>query len=78
MLKKRRIGTVVSTKLDKTVIDAVRTRYPHPLYSKVISRTKRYLVHDSKNISIVGDKISIELTRPQSLNKCWILKKIYK
>jgi small subunit ribosomal protein S17 len=77
MLKKRRIGTVVSTKLDKTVIVEVRTRYPHPLYSKVISRTKRYLVHDPKNTSIVGDKILIELTRPQSLNKCWILKKIY-
>ena len=78
MPKKQRIGTVVSTKLDKTAVVTVQTRYPHPLYSKVISSTKRYMVHDPKNISIVGDKILIEETRPQSLNKCWILKTIYK
>jgi small subunit ribosomal protein S17 len=78
MSKKTKIGTVISIKNNKTVIVNVQTRYQHPLYSKIISKIKRYMVHDANNICHIGDKILIEETRPTSLNKCWVLKYIYK
>jgi len=78
MPKKQRIGIVVSTKANKTIIVNVQTRYQHPLYSKIMSKINRYMVHDPIDICRVGDKILIEETRPVSLNKCWILKSIYK
>jgi small subunit ribosomal protein S17 len=78
MAKKQRIGTVVSIKNNKTIIANVQTRYQHPLYSKIISKIQRYVVHDPSNICYIGNKILIEETRPTSLNKRWILKSIYK
>ena len=78
MPRKQRIGLVVSTNQNKTVVANVQTRYQHPLYSKIMSKIKRYMVHDPNNLCIVGDKILIEETRPISLKKYWILKSIYK
>ena len=78
MSKKTKIGTVISIKNNKTIIINVQTRYQHPLYSKIISKIKRYTVHDPNGVCYIGDKILIEETRPISLNKCWILKYIYK
>jgi small subunit ribosomal protein S17 len=78
MPRKQRIGLVISTNQNKTVVVNVQTRYQHPLYSKIVSKIKRYMVHDPNSLSIVGDKILIEETRPISLNKHWILKSIYK
>ena len=59
MATKERVGTVVSDKMDKTVVVAVENRFPHPIYKKTVSRTKRYKVHDETNGCKVGDRVRI-------------------
>ena len=78
MPRKQRIGIVVSTKANKTIIANIQTRYQHPLFATIMSKIKRDMIPDPINICEVGDKILIEETRALSLNKCWILKSIYK
>ena len=53
--RKTLIGTVVSVKMDKTAVVAVERRYPHPLYHKIVRKTKRYKVHDPNNSAVLGD-----------------------
>ena len=73
MAIKEKIGVVVSNKMSKTCIVAVNDRTMHKRYKKVITRTKRYAVHDSGfNVSI-GDKVKIRETRPISKTKNWVL-----
>ena len=74
--KKLRYGTVVSDKMDKTVVVVVETLKKHPRYKKYIKRTKKYKVHDEKNECRVGDVISFVETRPISKEKCWKLVRI--
>ena len=76
MALKERVGTVVSDKMDKTVVVAVINRYPHPTYKKIVSRTKRYQAHDPKNICTTGDRVRIRETRPLSANKRWAIDEI--
>ena len=76
MALKERVGTVVSDKMDKTVIVAVINRYPHPTYKKIVSRTKRYQAHDPENICTTGDRVRIRETRPLSANKRWAIDEI--
>ena len=76
MALKERIGTVVSDKMDKTVVVAVENRFPHPIYQKIVSRTKRYKVHDAQNTSRVGDRVRITETRPLSASKRWALSEV--
>ena len=76
MALKERVGTVVSDKMDKTVIVAVINRYPHPTYKKIVSRTKRYQAHDPENICTTGDRVRIKETRPLSANKRWTIDEI--
>ena len=71
MAIKERIGIVVSDKMDKTKIVAVNDRITHKRYGKVITRTKRYAVHDSKYGTTIGDKVKIQQTRPISKSKNW-------
>ena len=71
--RKRRTGTVVSSKNDKTVIVAVSRAARHRLYRKVIRQTKRYAVHDPENQATVGDLVTIEESRPVSKTKRWRL-----
>lgn len=78
MVKKQRIGIVVSTKMDKTVIVAVQTRYQHPKYTKTVLKTKRYMAHDEENKCKAGDIILLEETAPISRHKKWTLKQILK
>ena len=66
-------GTVVSDKTDKTVIVEVERRYTHPLYRKVVRRSKKYHAHDEANASKVGDRVRIQETRPISKTKKWIV-----
>lgn len=75
-MKKKRIGIVVSTKMNKTIVVAVQTRYPHPKYKKFITKTKKYMTHDEINTSQLGDIVLIEESIPLSRHKKWILKKI--
>ena len=76
MALKERVGTVVSDKMDKTVVVAVENRFPHPIYQKIISRTTRYKAHDSDNHCKVGDRVRIKETRPMSAHKRWSVSEI--
>ena len=69
--RKTRIGTVVSDKMDKTVVVVVERRYAHPLYGKQVTRTKKYHAHDENNEYHVGDTVRIMETRPLSKLKRW-------
>jgi small subunit ribosomal protein S17 len=69
--RKTLIGTVVSVKMEKTAVVAVERRYPHPLYHKIVRKTKRYKVHDPNNSAVLGDYVRIEETRPISKEKRW-------
>ncbi len=69
-------GRVVSDKMDKTIVVAVDNKKRHPLYEKIVTRTKKYLAHDREGAAGVGDFVMIEETRPLSKRKCWRLIKI--
>lgn len=66
-------GTVVSDKNDKTVVVEVERRYTHPLYKKVVRRSKKYHAHDESNAAKVGDRVRIQETAPISRNKRWMV-----
>jgi small subunit ribosomal protein S17 len=74
--RKVRTGTVVSDKMDKTIVVNVETRMPHPLYGKIVRRSKRYTAHDEENQCGVGDLVRIVETRPISRTKRWRLVEI--
>jgi len=76
MALKERIGTVVSDKMDKTVVVAVENRFPHPVYQKTVSRTTRYKAHDADNNCMVGDRVRIKETRPLSAHKRWTVSEV--
>lgn len=69
--RKQREGTVVSDKMEKTVVVAVETLVPHPIYGRTMRRTKRYKAHDEENQYRTGDRVRIEETRPLSKEKRW-------
>ena len=64
-------GVVVGDKADKTVVVQVDRRIQHPLYKKVIRRSKKYMAHDENNTSKVGDRVQIRECRPLSKSKHW-------
>ena len=70
-LRKTRVGTVVSDKMDKTVVVAIQDNVGHPLYKKIIKRTVKFKAHDEQNACGVGDKVEIMETRPLSKDKRW-------
>ena len=70
------IGTVSSSKVDKTIVVTVRTRKTHPLYRKQYTVSKKFMAHDEKNEAQVGDKVSIVETRPISARKHHKLERI--
>lgn len=76
MAVKERVGTVVSNKMDKTVIVAVENRSPHPKYGKTIVKTRRFKAHDQENRCQEGDRVRILETRPLSKTKRWIVSEI--
>lgn len=69
--RKSRVGTVVSSKMDKTVVVAVERRVAHRLYGKKVARTKKLYAHDPENVARDGDVVRIEETRPLSKMKRW-------
>ncbi|MWV28409.1 30S ribosomal protein S17 [Aurantiacibacter rhizosphaerae] len=74
MPKRILTGTVTSDKTDKTVTVLVERRVKHPLYGKIIKRSKKYHAHDEKNEFVTGDKVRIEETKPISKTKTWAVK----
>ena len=73
MAVKEKIGIVVSDKMKDTLIVSVNDRITHKRYKKVITRTKRYAVHDTTSNSSIGDEVRIRETRPISKTKNWVL-----
>ena len=71
MPKRILIGTVVSDKTDKTVVVKVERKVKHPLYGKIIRRSKKYHAHDEDNQAKTGETVRIEETRPMSKLKSW-------
>jgi len=69
--RKTRVGLVVSDKMEKTVVVAIERRVPHPVYSKMVTRTKRLKAHDEQNSAKSGDTVRIMETRPLSKDKRW-------
>lgn len=70
-LRKERIGIVVSDKMEKSIVVAVKTKEKHPIYGKFINKTKKFMAHDEKNDANIGDTVKIMETRPLSKNKNW-------
>ena len=70
-LRKERVGLVVSDKMDKTVVVEITDRSTHPLYKKIVTKTKRPKAHDEENECGVGDKVRIVETRKLSKDKNW-------
>ena len=75
-LRKKRIGRVVSDKMDKTIVVAVETKVRHPLYGKTVNRTTKFKAHDENNEANVNDRVLIMETRPLSKDKRWRLVEI--
>ena len=75
-LRKQRIGVVVSDKMDKSITVLVERKLRHPLYGKFVKKSKKFMAHDEKNDSNIGDKVRIMEIRPLSKNKRWRLVEI--
>ncbi|MDY0108535.1 MAG: 30S ribosomal protein S17 [Candidatus Krumholzibacteria bacterium] len=70
-LRAVRIGTVVSDKMDKTVVVRISRRFPHPLYKRIITRSTKLVAHDEANECRIGDVVRLMSTRPLSKSKRW-------
>ena len=75
-LRKTRVGVVVSYKMDKTIVVAVKDSVQHPLYKKILKRTKKFKAHDENNEAGIGDRVEIMETRKISKEVNWRLVKI--
>lgn len=75
-LRKERIGVVTSNKMNKSIVVSDERRVKHPKYGKFIRVSKKYMAHDEKNESNIGDTVRIMETRPISKSKCWRLVEI--
>ena len=75
-LRKERIGVVVSNKMDKSIVVAVKTKKMHPMYGKFVKKTTKFVAHDEKNECSIGDTVRIMETRHLSKTKNWRLVEI--
>ncbi len=75
-LKKTKIGTVVSNKMEKSIVVLVNRKVQHPLYKKYITKSTKFMAHDDKNECQVGDRVKIVESRPLSRRKRWRLMEV--
>ena len=75
-LRKERIGVVTSNKMEKSIVVAVERKVKHPKYGKFVKKTTKFVAHDEKNESHIGDMVKIMETRPLSKSKNWRLVEI--
>jgi len=75
-LRKEKVGVVVSDKMDKSIIVAVKRKVKHPMYGKYVNKTTKFRAHDESNTCNTGDTVKIMETRPLSKTKCWRLVEI--
>lgn len=76
MSVKEQLGIVISNKMQKTIVVKIENRYSHPIYSKTILKTKKYLAHDELQQCNIGDQVLVKQCRPLSKLKRWELVKI--
>lgn len=74
--KKTLVGTVVSNKMEKTIVVRIERRKLHPLYKKYITRSKKIKAHDEGNLCQIGDRVKVIESRPLSKEKRWRLLEI--
>ena len=70
---KQEIGIVISNKMQKTIVVKIENRYQHPIYSKTLIKTKKYLAHDELEQCNIGDQVLVQECRPLSKRKRWKL-----
>jgi small subunit ribosomal protein S17 len=70
---KQQIGIVISNKMEKTIVVKIENRYSHPIYSKTLVKTKKYLAHDEQEQCQIGDQVLVQECRPLSKRKRWKL-----
>jgi len=75
-LRKERIGVVVSNKMDKSIVIAVKRKVKHPIYGKFVNKTTKLHAHDEENACNIGDTVRVMETRPLSKTKSWRLVEI--
>ena len=75
-LRKERVGVVVSNKMEKTIVVAVKWKEKHPIYGKFVNKTRKFHVHDEQNECGIGDTVRIMETRPFSKTVRWRLTQI--
>ena len=73
---KQKVGIVVSDKMQKTIVVKIEDRYSHPIYSKTLIKTKKYLAHDELEECNIGDQVLVQECRPLSKKKRWELVEI--
>jgi len=74
--RNEKVGQVVSTKMQKTIVVAVEMRKAHPKYKRIVRQTKKFYAHDEQNSARLGDVVRIRETRPLSKLKRWSLEEI--
>ena len=72
-LRRERVGVVVSDKMEKSIVVAVKRKVKHPIYGKFVNKTTRFVAHDSENACNIGDTVKIMESRPLSKTKKWRL-----
>ena len=75
-LRKERVGVVVSNKMEKSIIIAVKRKVKHPIYGKFVNKTSKLHAHDEKNACNIGDTVKVMESRPYSKTKSWRLVEI--
>lgn len=75
-LRKERLGVVVSNKMEKSIVVAVKRKVKHPIYGKFVNKTRKFVAHDEENTCNEGDFVRIMETRPLSKRKNWRLVEI--
>ena len=72
-LRKEKVGTVTSNKMEKSIVVSVERKVKHPKYGKFLNKTTKFVAHDDANTCNIGDTVKIVETRPTSKSKCWRL-----
>ena len=75
-MRKQLLGTVYSSKMDKTIVVKITRKVPHKVYNKYVNQSKKYYAHDEKNLCNIGDVVLIEESKPLSKLKRWRVKSI--
>lgn len=74
--KVKRIGVVVSDKMDKTIVVMVERQFAHPLYKRTVKKSKKFMAHDEESKAKIGDRVEIIESRPYSRSKRWKLVRV--